>query len=393
MTSDEARGRVLDYAYGEMSPDEAARFEALLASDPALQAEVEAVRAVREAASGLAAVPLPVDVRVRLLREAERYARKRAKTVPVFWSFLERFLLSPAFTGAMVVVVALGVGVHLLLETGTEDRLSRIERAERAAVSEPGPAEALFAPAGDQDRAGLVAPVGGSETDERTEERRGRVVAETTARGDNSAAQALAEPARERTRKKAAEKVVMGPPPAPPRTIAVTDRVEATGEEAGAGVAVTGRLSTEALGKASGGRSSASGLSGQGATRLPAARPQAAAEGPPRAEESEANAARQAATDERDQDRDEGLAHLARARHLKSRGDLDSALTAYRKALRAGTLAGTDLRDALAEAAEVAIALQRPEAARAFLERLKALPGGPARAAPLERALERTDSE
>ncbi len=396
MTSDEARGRVLEYAYGEMSPDEVARFEAVLAGDEALRAEVEAVRAVREAASRLTAVPLPVDVRVRLLREAERYARRRAGTVPVFWSFLERFLLSPAFAGALVVVVAVGVGVHLLLEVGTEDRLIRIERAERAAVSESAPAEARAGPAGERDRAGGVPPVGGAETDARKGGWRGRFAAEPTARGDQDeakatpAARAPAGSARERARKKAPEKVAMQPAPPPARTPA--DRVQAARDDVEQRVPVTGGLSTESLEKAAGGRSSAVRLGGGGPTRLPAARPEATAAAPP-AMEAEEGVAQPAVAEDRGQTPGKAQADLTRARQLKARGSLDAALTAYRKALGSGTLTGTALRDALAEAAEVAIALGRTDAARALVERLKALPGGPARAAPLERRLKPTDSE
>ncbi len=387
MTSDEARGRVLDFVYGEMSPDEAARFEALLASDEALRAEVEAVRAVREAAAGLGAVPLPVDVRVRLLREAERTARKRAGTVPVFWSLLERFLLSPAFTGAMVVVVAVGVGVHLLLEMGTEDRPSRIERAERVAVSRSEPAEEKaevpVAPAGDERAPGTTTVLA---------ERGGAVEAgERDAARATPAGQAPAAFARAKARKKVAEKVAMGPPPAPARTQVAADRVEATGEKAGAGVAVTGGLSTEALGKAAGGRSSTPGPGRGGTTRLPAARFEAAAAAPP-AEEAEEGVAEHTVAEDRERAPDDARADLARARHLKAAGNLDAALAAYRKALGTGTLAGTDLCDALAEAAEVAIALDRPDTARALVERLKAVPGGPARASPLERRLDRTES-
>lgn len=393
MTSDEARGRVLDYAYGEMSPEEVARFEAVLAGDEALRADVEAVRAVREAASGLAAVPLPVDVRARLLREAERYARRRAGTVPVLWSFLERFLLSPAFAGALVVVVAVGVGVHLLLEVGTEDRLSRIERAERAAVSESEPAEAPAVLAGERDRAGGVPPVGGAETDARKEERRGRFAAKPTARGDQDEAKATpaapAGSARERARKKATEKVAIQPPPAPARTPA-DRRVQATPTDVMA--RAPAGLSAEVPATAAGRRPSAVRLGGGGTTRRPAARPEAAGAAPP-AEEAEGGVAQPAVAEDREQALGKAQADLARARLLKAEGSLDAALTAYRKALGSDTLTGADLCDALAEAAEVALALGRPDAARAFIERLKALPGGPARAAPLERRLNPTDSE
>lgn len=384
MTSDEARERVLDYAYGEMSADEAARFEALLADDPALQAEVEAVRAVREAASGLAAVPLPVDVRVRLLREAERYARRQARGTPVFWSFLERFLLSPAFTGALVVAVALGVGVHLLFEMGTEDRLSRIERAERAAMSRPEPAEE---PAGE--------PVG-PEADKVMQAPPPVATMEAEA-GERPATGTTARRARETTRKK-----VAGVPESRGREVSITlpavvgargsgmardEAPQTTLEGAFATIPAGNGLSGQSEGRAAG----APSAPGAGPREMPPPAAPAAAEAPqPR--KAPAKAMAWEAEADRDQAAGDARADLARARQLKARGALEAALTAYRKVLGAGTLTGYDLADALAEAAEVAIALKRPDTARAFLDRLKTLPGGPARAAPLERALERTES-
>lgn len=385
MTPEEAKGRVLDYAYGEMSPDEAARFEALMASDPILRAEVEAVRGVREAASRLAAVPMPGDVRVRLLREAERYARKRAGRHPVFWSLLERFLLSPAFTGAMVVVVAVGIGVHLLLEMGTEDRLTRIERAERVALSEPDSREVPAAPGGDEGRAGMEAPVGGTGSHEANT--RGRFVAESSPRGAKDEAKttpAAKEPAKAR-KTAPLEKVALGPPPAPSQTVLDRDDKGFRAEQA-----VTGPPSAEAVGMAGSRRSGATHPAREETTRLPAARPHAAPTSPP-ASEAAPDTARTASVEEREPSLDDARADLARARHLKSRGALDAALAAYREALKAGTLTGSDLEDALAEAAEVAIALRRPDTARAYLDRLKTLPGGPARAAPLERHLDQTE--
>lgn len=333
MTLDEARERVLDYAYGEMSPDEATRFEALLKQDKALQAELEAVRAVRDAATGFVPLTLPADVRGRLLREAEHFARKRAAGNAGVWSFLERFLLSPAFTGAIVVTVALGVGFHLLIEMETEDRLTRIERAERAAVS-------------------LSEPVSGPASSEAAKP---ESAADMEVRADLSKAE------KDEARATEAEKA--------PATFAQREREMAGGGRAPATRAILG---------------------GGGATPPPPARPEATAAAV-RDKAAEARAARQAAVDDREQVHDESLADLARARHLKARGALDAALTAYRKALHAGTLTGTDLAETLAEAAEVAIALERPDAARSFLKRLKTLPGGPERAAPLERALKRPD--
>ncbi len=371
MTHDEAMTRVLDYAYGEMSPEDAAAFEALIATDKALRAEVEAVRAVREAAARMAPVAIPGDLKAALLREAARHLRRKSVGAPAFWAFLERLFLSPAFTGAMVVVVALGVSVHLLLEMGTEDRLSRTEREE------PMEEKALESAETEGDRPAPEATTVAAE--------RGGAVEEGERDQARATWVAQAPPTREKERKRDAS----GARQAPNRL--QTDQVAGgTGQVARevppakheARPTLEGRLSTDAVGKAVGGRSETTRLGGAGTTRPPAAPPASAASG------AEEGVAPQSVAEDRDQPLDDARADLARARRLKSQGALEAALAAYQDALGAGTLTGSDLRDALAEAAGVAIALGRAEEARAYLDRLRTLPGGRARAVPLERRLE-----
>jgi len=162
MTREEARTLTVDYLYGELSREEAVEFETAMDKDPELRAEVESFMDVRRATASLGEVHLPAEVRRRLVRAAGRYAGEQHSTQTEFMSFIERFFLSPAFSSGLVVLVALGVGVHLIMETGVDDRITRLERAETAAVSEiaraaPAAApeeEAVFDERPDEDKAG-----------------------------------------------------------------------------------------------------------------------------------------------------------------------------------------------------------------------------------------------
>jgi len=142
MTRDQARDRLMDYAYGELSRGEAEAFEEVLREDPELRHELDAIRLVREASAGLQRPELPAMARHRILLAARAESHKRA--ILRRWEGLQRLFLSPVFLGAAAVIVAVGVGVHLILTQGTEDSWSRIDREQRVAVlsqGEPSPAE------------------------------------------------------------------------------------------------------------------------------------------------------------------------------------------------------------------------------------------------------------
>jgi len=135
MNREAATARVLEYVYGEMTPDEAEAFEKVLAADADLAAEVEALRSVRKAASGLPRVHLPSEARRRILRAAHNHARMASRAFD-FAGFLERLVLSPGFSGALVVVVALGVGTHLVMYGGIDQEPSLTELEARSASRE-----------------------------------------------------------------------------------------------------------------------------------------------------------------------------------------------------------------------------------------------------------------
>ncbi|MBM4394979.1 MAG: hypothetical protein FJ087_04740 [Deltaproteobacteria bacterium] len=135
MTRDEAAGKVLDYVYGEMSPEAAAEFERLIGNDPGLAAEVESVRSVRRAVAVLPRAELPGDVRRSLVHAAKRRIAARRREHRLIPEWLERFLLSPAFSGAMVVVVALAAGTHIVGRFDAGEGLATVEDMERAEAS------------------------------------------------------------------------------------------------------------------------------------------------------------------------------------------------------------------------------------------------------------------
>jgi hypothetical protein len=134
MNRDEARDRILDYAYGEMSDKDRADFEAILAQDNELQREVASIGEIRDAVRGLPQVPLPEDVRQRILDAAHERVEASRQTARPILEALRDFFLSPALLGTLAVLIAVGVGMDLVLDHGTEDRLDRLDREEHVAV-------------------------------------------------------------------------------------------------------------------------------------------------------------------------------------------------------------------------------------------------------------------
>ena len=376
MTIEEARQRVLDFVYGEMSAQEAQEFQSLLARDGALQAEVDSVRAVRAAASGLGSVEMPASVRRRLLAEARRAVRARAVEGARSWSFLERFFLSPAFSGALVVAVAVGVGIQLLMEVGTEDRWVRLERAERAAVSGRKPADEPEVPEMEAaaPSSGKTEPPPVAAERERAEAPTGGTARLALTRGTGSRWSAVS-PRKQES--------------AGGRRAGVVGRSVAEEPQAKGGLGATARVREtpaavpqEVLQDRAAGaledRALRSRTTAEDARPEKTVVPRAASTAGVSRDEGAPAAAEVA----------EGPADLERARRLRAHGDLHAALRSYQAALDSGRLSGDRLQDALAEATEVAIALKALDTARGLVNRLKALPGGPARAAPLEQAIE-----
>ena len=428
MTREEAAGKVLEYVYGEMPEDVAREFERILARDAELAAEVDGVRLVRSAAAALKPVELPKDVRRRVMLHAKRrIAMRRKDSVGVFEA-LERFFLSPSFSGGLALVLALGVGVHILMREGTEDRLTRLEQGERAGAMRAPASEAV--PVATPVLAAVPVLEGKQEEPEdrvaggakkRAETRVTERLSGATvhgilggdARGDGAAARLLAPPAKPA-------------PKADPWGYGGLGTSSAdgyfTGGGSGAGKVGVAEKAAKAEGGVAGGergrfstpppgdyrRDEMAGPSArdgdeesvqvhpgvaQGpalpvATKAPAAvAPPPPAPSAPVPEQSRVSVSEVRAADvpakadkvakeeaERPKDVSEDkkgkeASPLAEARRLKADGNLAAALAAYQKAL-AGGLGGAVLKQALVEAADVADRLGRTEAATALRKRL-----------------------
>ncbi|MFH1530753.1 MAG: hypothetical protein ABIK09_08500 [Pseudomonadota bacterium] len=115
--------RVVDYIYGELGPNEAARFEAEMERDPALAREVRDLQhVVLIATDAAASIPDPPEAAVA---EALAAARARCDTArgaeQGFWERIAAWLLTPQLAGALTLVLVISVGVYTL-QTGVFDR-------------------------------------------------------------------------------------------------------------------------------------------------------------------------------------------------------------------------------------------------------------------------------
>lgn len=422
MTHDQARERVLEYAYGEMSPSEAAAFEACLREDPALQAELEAVTEVQQAASSLVRPELPPAARGRILQAARSESHRRMMARR--WAALQDLFLSPVLLGATAVIAAVGVGLHLILTQGTDDSWTRADREARvAAVSPAEPAPAAPPPAGEPVTVFREEAVGDATGTKTAEVAAGSFAASPEARGPAApptAGARLADGAG-----KAASRAQAPAKPAPVQAFG-----NAQGRQmglggvgyggGGAGIDSLGSVATGIQGRSGGGATPVT-ANAPGPIKAEAARPAPSAT-TTAADFGDADERKAAPQDQeqalrkdaasRDADRakkergsfaeapsspmptaaasspapdaapPDPAEFVAEARDLRAAGRLPEALAAYRRALAAGP-SGALLADALAEAAEVAGALGRTTEADGFLARLERLPGGPARAAKI----------
>jgi hypothetical protein len=405
MTHDQARERVLEYAYGEMSPSEAAAFEACLREDPALQAELEAVTEVQQAASSLVRPELPPAARGRILQAARSESHRRMMARR--WAALQDLFLSPVLLGASAVIAAVGVGLHLILTQGTDDSWTRADREARvAAVSPVEPAPAAPPPAGEPVTPFRQEAIGDATGAKMAEVAAGRPAAALEARGPGAPVTAgarLADGAG-----KAASRAQAPAKPSPVQAFG-----NAQGRQMGLGGVGYGGggAGIDSLGSVAKG---IQGRSGGGATSGMVNAPTDFGDGDerkaaPQDEEQAIRkdvATRDADTAKKERGRfaeaasssamppavasspapdaapSDPAEFVAQARDLRAAGRLPEALVAYRRALAAGP-SGALLSDVLAEAAEVAGALGRTTEAEGFLARLERLPGGPARAAKI----------
>jgi len=113
-TRESIQAQLLEYLYGELSPDERAEFEEGLLQYPDLQAELQEMTKTREAWGDVPeALPVSSAVRETVLAEARRVSEERRESTPTGW---ERFLAGwnqPAFASALALVLVGGVGLYV----------------------------------------------------------------------------------------------------------------------------------------------------------------------------------------------------------------------------------------------------------------------------------------
>jgi hypothetical protein len=137
MTQAQARQRLLDYVYGEMTPGDCVAFEGFAREDPELQAELDDVAFVRRAIAGLLeARELPATARRRILAAAHRATWQRAWAR--WWVAVRASLLTPAFLGTAAVVVAVGLAVPWIREQGRVPLGAPTDTESQTGVPTPG---------------------------------------------------------------------------------------------------------------------------------------------------------------------------------------------------------------------------------------------------------------
>jgi hypothetical protein len=146
---------VVDYLYGEMTPERRAAFERRLQEEPALRAEVARFQALKTRLDGLPGIEPPPELVERVIAEAHAACRKREQA-EVGWlerlaeSF--RWLLKPQAGVALAAMLVVAVGIYMAREAKQPSKPGTPEQAREemrplpekssapAVVGEPEPA-------------------------------------------------------------------------------------------------------------------------------------------------------------------------------------------------------------------------------------------------------------
>jgi hypothetical protein len=155
MTHDELRDRLLDLAYGELSPRDAREVEAHAASCEACRAELARIRGTRQAMSALPVEPAPARGEGILLAAAREAAgrRTRARSPIPRWLWRGALVAVPV---AAVVAVSFRLVVLAPRERAERDALAgEVDAVIRIAPSAPAPQASSPPPAKAAREAGL----------------------------------------------------------------------------------------------------------------------------------------------------------------------------------------------------------------------------------------------
>lgn len=415
MTRDEAQKLVLDYAYGEIAPSVVAAFEAWLNRDPELKARLDEIKLVRGVAAKLPDVRLTRDVRVRIMASARAKASVRhQKSNPVsavIWEFLTRTFLSPAFMGTAAVLVAVGVGLELYIDMGGRDSIEIADQQEKTATLSPmaelAPAEPAPAPATVPAKT-PTAPKTPTATPEPAQKGIKIAISATKEQAVvQSVVKERAEGKRAQTRSADVESRRELTKNVEPGAVASTDGRRNLSVRSGGGVA--GLLTSDKTvgsapmmsadrgivgraGRAMGGGDAqdeeGGGVAKKSVEKREILAYEAEADDDARpvekgyAESNRVDSLKSAtvadsAVEERQLVREPTSVPMARPKTVSAQlSDLETKLSAYRRALKNPNLTEIETVNLLKKAADVAIRIGKFDLARKYVERLKALPSG-----------------
>lgn len=150
--------KILDYLTGALDPEQVAEVEALIAADPALEAEVTFHRQILNAGENLPTEEPPLELSAGLMDaavDAIHSSKTRSRKPDSIWEKLFITFTQPALVGSMAVIMVavVSVGLYQALDMGPESKdvqgggpsTAMVEKAEATP-----PSEATVATAADE---------------------------------------------------------------------------------------------------------------------------------------------------------------------------------------------------------------------------------------------------
>lgn len=113
MDCERVREHLIDYLYGELSPELQASVEDALGGCAECQAELAELRRIHQLAASLPPLEVPAPIHANIMREARLHADAMGASGRSVLASLKSLFVSPAFASALVVCLALAVGLTL----------------------------------------------------------------------------------------------------------------------------------------------------------------------------------------------------------------------------------------------------------------------------------------
>ncbi|MBM4353030.1 MAG: hypothetical protein FJ109_04425, partial [Deltaproteobacteria bacterium] len=153
ITGHEPDIEVVDYLYGEMTPEHRAAFERRLQDEPALKAEVARLQALKIRLDGLPSSEPPPELVERVLAEAHAACRRRERQETGWLDRLAeslRWLVRPQAGIALAAMLVVAVGIYMAREAKQPTRPGTPEQAReemRPLPSKPADEPSAVVPA------------------------------------------------------------------------------------------------------------------------------------------------------------------------------------------------------------------------------------------------------